>query len=75
MFSELKNCIDIVLTKMSLLTSLTTCGLLFLFEKVCPTFGSSIIKRVLDGFVTDEFCPEPISENVLVALESQVNFS
>ncbi|KAF3330912.1 hypothetical protein FCM35_KLT04266 [Carex littledalei] len=40
-------------------------------KEVCPTFSSSIIKRVLDGFVTDEFCPEPISENILVALESK----
>ncbi|KAJ3703705.1 hypothetical protein LUZ61_007410 [Rhynchospora tenuis] len=40
-------------------------------KEVCPTFSSSIIKRVLDGFVTDEFCPEPVSENVLLALESK----
>nr|CAD1819982.1 unnamed protein product [Ananas comosus var. bracteatus] len=40
-------------------------------KEVCPTFSSSIIKRILDSFVTDEFCPDPISESVLEALESE----
>ncbi|KAJ3671493.1 hypothetical protein LUZ60_007572 [Juncus effusus] len=40
-------------------------------KEVCPTFSSSIIKRVLDGFITDEFCPVPISEDVLNALQSK----
>ncbi|KAF2305972.1 hypothetical protein GH714_009203 [Hevea brasiliensis] len=40
-------------------------------KEVCPTFGAPLIKRVLDNFVTDEFCPEPIPDIVLEALESE----
>ena len=43
----------------------------FIF-KVCPTFGAPLIKRVLDNFVPDEFCPDPIPEDVLEALDSEV---
>lgn len=42
------------------------------FLKVCPTFVAPLIKRVLDNFVTDEFCPDPIPDIVLEALESEV---
>lgn len=42
------------------------------FLKVCPTFGAPLIKRVLHNFVTDEFCPDPIPDIVLEALESEV---
>ncbi|KAG8637738.1 hypothetical protein MANES_15G158800v8 [Manihot esculenta] len=40
-------------------------------KEVCPAFGAPLIKRVLDNFVTDEFCPDPIPEAVLEALESE----
>ncbi|KAK9271713.1 hypothetical protein L1049_002076 [Liquidambar formosana] len=38
-------------------------------KEVCPTFGAPLIKRVLDSFVPDEFCPDPIPEVVLEALD------
>ncbi|KAL4387297.1 hypothetical protein GQ457_09G009140 [Hibiscus cannabinus] len=40
-------------------------------EEVCPTFGPTLIKRVLDYFVTDEFCPDPVPDVVLEALEAE----
>ncbi|GMJ08853.1 hypothetical protein HRI_004554500 [Hibiscus trionum] len=40
-------------------------------EEVCPTFGPSLIKRVLDYFVPDEFCPDPVPDVVLEALEAE----
>ncbi|KAK8511442.1 hypothetical protein V6N13_024079 [Hibiscus sabdariffa] len=40
-------------------------------EEVCPTFGPSLIKRVLDYFVPDEFCPDPVPDVVLEALEDE----
>ncbi|KAF2316486.1 hypothetical protein GH714_041827 [Hevea brasiliensis] len=40
-------------------------------KEVCPAFGTPLIKRVLDNFVTDEFCPDPIPNVVLEALESE----
>lgn len=45
----------------------------FLFLKVCPIFGAPLIKRVLDYFTPDEFCPDPIPDVVLEALESEVS--
>lgn len=41
--------------------------------QVCPTFGPIIIRRVLNVFVPDEFCPDPIHEVVLEALNSEVS--
>lgn len=41
--------------------------------KVCPTFGASLIKRVLDNFSPDEFCPDPVPNAVLEALASEVS--
>ncbi|KAK3183774.1 hypothetical protein Dsin_031060 [Dipteronia sinensis] len=38
-------------------------------KEVCPAFGTPLIKRVLDNFVPDEFCPDPIPDVVLEALE------
>ncbi|KAL6905866.1 hypothetical protein ACP4OV_003467 [Aristida adscensionis] len=38
-------------------------------KELCPTFNSSIIKSILDGFVPDEFCPEPVQDSLLQALE------
>ncbi|WOL14343.1 hypothetical protein Cni_G23123 [Canna indica] len=40
-------------------------------KEVCPAFSSSMIKHVLDIFLPDEFCPEPIPNAVLEALESE----
>ncbi|CAK8541127.1 unnamed protein product [Lathyrus sativus] len=40
-------------------------------KEVCPMFGASIIKKILDNFVPDEFCPDPIPADVFVALDSQ----
>ncbi|KAJ4841642.1 hypothetical protein Tsubulata_034073 [Turnera subulata] len=40
-------------------------------KEVCPTFGAPLIKRVLDSFVSDEFCPDPIPQAVLEALEAE----
>ncbi|KAH9743590.1 C2 NT-type domain-containing protein [Citrus sinensis] len=40
-------------------------------KEVCPTFGAPLIKRVLDNFVPDEFCPDPIPRVVLEALDSE----
>lgn len=33
-------------------------------------FGAPLIKRVLNHFVPDEFCPDPVPVSVLEALES-----
>uniref|UniRef100_A0A6N2N383 Uncharacterized protein n=1 Tax=Salix viminalis TaxID=40686 RepID=A0A6N2N383_SALVM len=38
---------------------------------VCPTFAAPLIKRVLDNFVSDEFCPDPIPDVVFEALEDE----
>ncbi|WVZ89969.1 hypothetical protein U9M48_036314 [Paspalum notatum var. saurae] len=43
--------------------------LLMLPKDLCPTFSSSIIKNILDVFVPDEFCPDPIQGSLLQALE------
>lgn len=40
-------------------------------KEVCPTFGVPLIKRILDSFVPDEFCPDPIPDVVLEALDSE----
>lgn len=41
--------------------------------KVCPAFGAPLIKRILDNFVPDEFCLDPIPDVVLEALNSEVH--
>ncbi|OEL20151.1 hypothetical protein BAE44_0018831 [Dichanthelium oligosanthes] len=38
-------------------------------KELCPTFSSSIIKNILLGFAPDEFCPDPIQDSLLEALE------
>ncbi|OIS98180.1 PREDICTED: uncharacterized protein LOC109233444 [Nicotiana attenuata] len=43
-------------------------------KEVCPTFGPIIIRRVLNVFVADEFCPDPIPECVLEALNTEDPF-
>ncbi|KAJ9564047.1 hypothetical protein OSB04_000013 [Centaurea solstitialis] len=40
-------------------------------KEVCPTFGVPLIKRILDSFIPDEFCPDPIPEVVLEAMDSE----
>ncbi|KAB1211752.1 hypothetical protein CJ030_MR6G015025 [Morella rubra] len=42
-------------------------------KEVCPAFGAPLIKRVLDNFVPDEFCPDPIPDVVLEALDSEAD--
>ncbi|KAK9698281.1 hypothetical protein RND81_08G093200 [Saponaria officinalis] len=41
-------------------------------KEVCPAFGAPLIKRVLDNFIPDEFCPDPIPDSVFEALDSEV---
>ncbi|XP_076926664.1 uncharacterized protein LOC143589929 [Bidens hawaiensis] len=43
-------------------------------KEVCPTFGAPLIKRILDTFVPDEFCPDRIPVVVLEALDSEDSF-
>ncbi|KAG9150615.1 hypothetical protein Leryth_008092 [Lithospermum erythrorhizon] len=40
-------------------------------KEVCPTFGMTLIKRVLDNFVPDDFSPNPIPQKVIAALASE----
>ncbi|KAF2583422.1 hypothetical protein F2Q68_00002521 [Brassica cretica] len=40
-------------------------------KEVCPMFGAPLIKRVLNHFVPDEFCPDPVPVAVLEALVSE----
>ncbi|PIM99346.1 hypothetical protein CDL12_28163 [Handroanthus impetiginosus] len=43
-------------------------------KEVCPTFGAPLIRRVLNCFIPDEFCPDPIPAVVLEALNSEDPF-
>ncbi|GJW01735.1 putative NT-type C2 domain-containing protein [Tanacetum coccineum] len=43
-------------------------------KEVCPAFGSPIIRRMLDTFVPDEFCPDRIPEAVFKALDSEDSY-
>uniref|UniRef100_A0A803LSN9 C2 NT-type domain-containing protein n=1 Tax=Chenopodium quinoa TaxID=63459 RepID=A0A803LSN9_CHEQI len=38
---------------------------------VCPSFGAHIIKRILENFVSDEFCSDKIPAAVFEALDAQ----
>ncbi|KOM35564.1 hypothetical protein LR48_Vigan02g171400 [Vigna angularis] len=40
-------------------------------KEVCPRFGISLIKRVVNNFVPDEFSPGPIPDAVFDALNSE----
>ncbi|KAI9087418.1 hypothetical protein K1719_030558 [Acacia pycnantha] len=40
-------------------------------KEVCPTFGVPLIRRVLNNFVPDEFCPGPIPDAVLASLNTE----
>lgn len=40
-------------------------------KEVCPRFSTTIIRRILNNFAPDEFCPDQIPDVVLEALESE----
>lgn len=40
-------------------------------KEVCPAFDSQLIKRVLENFAPDEFCPDPIPDALFEALDSE----
>ncbi|CAI9756355.1 unnamed protein product [Fraxinus pennsylvanica] len=40
-------------------------------KEVCPTFDPTLIKRVFSNFVPDEFCPDPIPQNIIDSLDSE----
>ncbi|KAL0372290.1 UNVERIFIED_CONTAM: hypothetical protein Scaly_0910600 [Sesamum calycinum] len=40
-------------------------------KEVCPMLGPAIIKRVLDSFVPDEFCPDPLPQGIIEALDTE----
>ncbi|KAF7837455.1 EEIG1/EHBP1 N-terminal domain containing protein [Senna tora] len=40
-------------------------------REVCPTFGVPLIRRILNNFVPDEFCPGPIPDAVLETLNTE----
>ncbi|KAI3472528.1 hypothetical protein Pfo_028022 [Paulownia fortunei] len=40
-------------------------------KEVCPSFGPPLIRRILNSFIPDEFCPDPIPGVVLEALNSE----
>ncbi|CDP13321.1 unnamed protein product [Coffea canephora] len=40
-------------------------------KEVCPLLGPTMIKKVLSNFVPDEFCPNPIPQSVIHALDHE----
>ncbi|XVE92176.1 hypothetical protein REPUB_Repub01dG0074700 [Reevesia pubescens] len=42
-------------------------------KEVCPKFSASLISRVLNNFVPDEFNPNPVSESVFEALQEDLS--
>ncbi|KAG4395929.1 hypothetical protein AAZX31_19G067400 [Glycine max] len=40
-------------------------------NEVCPMFNATLIKKILDNFVPDELCPDPVPSNVFEALNSE----
>ncbi|KAL3636454.1 hypothetical protein CASFOL_021001 [Castilleja foliolosa] len=40
-------------------------------REVCPMLGPTIIKRVLNNHIPDEFCPDPIPQNIIDALDTE----
>ncbi|XP_058759585.1 uncharacterized protein LOC131632881 [Vicia villosa] len=38
-------------------------------NEVCPMFSAPLIKKILDNFFPDEFCPDPMPIHVLEALD------
>ncbi|KAK4423935.1 hypothetical protein Salat_1976400 [Sesamum alatum] len=40
-------------------------------KEVCPMLGPTIIRRVLNSFVPDEFCPDPLPQDIIEALDTE----
>ncbi|KAL1342011.1 hypothetical protein HN51_028592 [Arachis hypogaea] len=40
-------------------------------KEVCPRFGIALIRRVVNNFVPDEFCPGPVPDAVIQALNDE----
>ncbi|XP_047948522.1 uncharacterized protein LOC125194380 isoform X2 [Salvia hispanica] len=40
-------------------------------KEVCPTFGLPLLTRILNSFIPDEFCPDPVPAALLQALSTQ----
>ncbi|OVA17540.1 EEIG1/EHBP1 N-terminal domain [Macleaya cordata] len=40
-------------------------------KEVCPTFGAALIKKILNNFIPDEFCPDSVPKIVFEALDSE----
>ncbi|XP_057740580.1 uncharacterized protein LOC130957751 [Arachis stenosperma] len=40
-------------------------------KEVCPMFSATLIKKILDSFVPDEFCTDPVPPTVFDALNSE----
>ncbi|KAL3644444.1 hypothetical protein CASFOL_009624 [Castilleja foliolosa] len=40
-------------------------------REVCPMLGTTIIKRVLNNHIPDEFCPDPVPQNIIDALDTE----
>ncbi|XP_054813395.1 uncharacterized protein LOC129314029 isoform X2 [Prosopis cineraria] len=40
-------------------------------KEVCPMFSAPVIKRILNNFASDEFCPDPIPTAIFEALDSE----
>lgn len=64
-FHLLKSLSDLMMLPKDMLLSST------IRKEVCPTFGSPLIKRVLESFVPDEFCPDPVPQDVFKALADE----
>ncbi|GAB4848008.1 hypothetical protein Ancab_002668 [Ancistrocladus abbreviatus] len=64
-FHLLKSLSDLMMLPKDMLLSAAT------RKEVCPTFGAQLIKRVLNNFVPDEFCPDPVPDVLLEVLDSE----
>ncbi|KAI3812425.1 hypothetical protein L1987_17133 [Smallanthus sonchifolius] len=42
-------------------------------KEVCPTFSTSLIRRVVCSFVPDEFSPNPIPNSLIEALDAELD--
>ncbi|KAI3919560.1 hypothetical protein MKX01_018383 [Papaver californicum] len=40
-------------------------------REVCPTFDAPMIRRILQNFVADEFCPEPVPNDVFDTINAE----
>ncbi|KAL3629104.1 hypothetical protein CASFOL_026326 [Castilleja foliolosa] len=66
-FSLLNALSDLMMLPKDMLLSPTT------RKEVCPSFGPSLIRRILNNFVPDEFCPDPIPGAILESLDSELD--